>query len=150
MIIIHFIKFAFVCSLYKFKLSKFGFNLSPRVFVNSFNRNSCQTLKNRFKNYYMFWSILLFLFLSSLFFLPRNQLLLFYKMAKNTDFVISMLNEIESINSSRPQLQQIVVKTLFADAYHGSSVLERVSLQLYLIILIFVWHHYAIIEFSPN
>lgn len=82
----------------------------------------------------MFWSILiLFLYWFTLchhilFLLFVDQFLLFDEMSKYAYFVISVLDKIESINSPRPQLQQIVVEALLTDADHSCSVLERVPL----------------------
>lgn len=125
------------------------------IYVYYSNRNSSQKLKNcLLKILYNFWSILtLFLSLFTLFchhlFLLVDQFLLFHEMAKYADFVISVLDKIESINSPRPQLQQVVVEALFADADHSGSVLERVPLQLHFVILVFVWHYYAIVQLTP-
>lgn len=100
-------------------------------------------------NYYKLWSIFIVVSHVTLFLLSIKKLLLFNEVTKSANFVIAVLNKVKSIDSPRPQLQEIVVEALFAYTNHGGSVLERVPLQLFLSFSIRIWHHYAIIQLSP-
>lgn len=98
-------------------------------------------------NYYKFWS-LSFVTRHPLWFFV-DQFLLFNEVAKHAHFFVAIFDKIESINSTRPQLQQVIVEALFADADHGGRVLERVALQLHPAGLVRIWHHDAVVELTP-